>query len=362
MVAATPESGVRPQPGIAIAGCRTCGARRSPAMLALARPFLSIPTKAAVVLLAALFAGMAPAYSDDDFPRHVVHALGTTVVPEAPERIVTLGWSSEDAVIALGKVPVGMPRYRFFDSGIFPWNEERMAGARPFLFVGDIDYEAIAALQPDLILGIYSGLDDLAYKRLSRIAPTVVYRSAPWSADWKEQMDLVSQALGKSSEGKSMIEKTASSLQAMGAGRPDLGGKTFTFGTYVPGGSGIVVYLPDDPRVAALLELGLKASPGVAALSAANAGKGSVEVAMEQIGMLDADILIMWYGEGARAAAEAQPLFRMLPAVGRRSYVALDDPVSVWSTSALSVLSIPYGFPRFLPQLAEAAKRAGEVR
>ncbi len=160
--------------------------------------------------------------AQDLYPVTITHALGKTIVNQPPERIVTLGWSSEDAVLALGKIPVGMPHYRFFESGIFPWNEERLGATRPYLFEGDIDYEAIAALRPDLILGIYSGIDDLAYKRLSSIAPTVAYRTAPWSADWKE------------------------------------------------------------------------------------------------------------------------------------------DPVSVWSTSALSVLSIPYGFPRFLPRLADAAERAGK--
>ena len=237
-----------------------------------------------------------------------------------------------------------------------------VGGRRPYLFEGDIDYEAIAALRPDLILGIYSGIDDLAYKRLSSIAPTVAYRTAPWSADWKEQMDLTGQALGKTSEARAMIGKTATSLTAMGGSWPVLRGKTFTFGTYFAGGSGVVVYLPDDPRVAALLDLGLKVSPGVAALSADNPGQGSVTVGMEQVDRLDADILIMWYGEGARAAAEAQPLFMRLGAITRGSYVALEDPVSVWSTSALSVLSIPYGFPRFLPRLADAAERAGKER
>lgn len=75
---------------------------------------------------------------------------------------------------------------------------------------------------------------------------------------------------------------------------------------------------------------------------------------------IDADVLIMWYGEGARAAAQAQPLFAALSAVKRGSYVALDDPVAVWSTSALSVLSIPYSFPKFVPRLAEAARKATE--
>lgn len=316
-----------------------------------------------MIMLMIAAAWLMPAVqAKDQFPVTISHALGTTIVNQPPERIVTLGWSSEDAVLALGKIPVGMPHYRFFESGIFPWNEERLGATRPYLFEGDIDYEAIAALRPDLILGIYSGIDDLAYKRLSSIAPTVAYRTAPWSADWKEQMDLTGQALGKTSEARAMIGKTATSLTAMGGSWPVLRDKTFTFGTYFAGGSGVVVYLPDDPRVAALLDLGLKVSPGVAALSADNPGQGSVTVGMEQVDRLDADILIMWYGEGARAAAEAQPLFLRLGAVTRGSYVALEDPVSVWSTSALSVLSIPYGFPRFLPRLADAAERAGKER
>lgn len=312
---------------------------------------------ARTILLLLFFVGSARA--EDVFPRHIPHALGTTALSKEPERIVTLGWSSEDAVLALGKIPVGMPRYRFFESGIFPWNEERLGGTRPHLLDGATDYEAIAALRPDLILGIYSGIDDHAYKRLSSIAPTVVYRSAPWSADWKEQMDLVGEALGKSGQARALIQQTASSLSAMGNSWPMLRDKTFTFATYFAGASGIVVYLPDDPRVAALLELGLKVSPGIAALSAVNAGRGSVEVGLEQIDRLDADILVMWYGPGARASAEEQPLFKTLGAVKRGAYVALEDPVDVWSTSALSVLSIPYGFPRFVPRLAKAAARVG---
>lgn len=321
---------------------------------------LSFPALVRAVLLPlVLLVIVGPARSADEFPRRVQHALGMTTILKAPERIVTLGWSSEDAVLALGKIPVGMPRYRFFESGIFPWNEERLAGTRPHLLEGAVDYEAIAALRPDLIFAIYSGIDAHAYERLSRLAPTVVYRSAPWSADWKEQMELVGDALGKRDEASALIEKTASSLSAMGASQLILHGKTFTFGTYFAGASGMVVYLQEDPRVAALLELGLEASPGIVALSAANAGRGSIEVSIEKIDMLDADVLVMWYAPGARAAAEAQPLFQALGAVKRGAYVALEDPVEVWSTSALSVLSVPYGFPRFVPRLAEAATRTG---
>lgn len=292
------------------------------------------------------------------FPVTVQHALGSTVIKQAPGRIVSLGWSGEDSVIALGKTPVGIPRYRFFADGMFPWNAEHLRQATPALLDSEIDYEQIAALQPDLILGIYSGIDLLAYKRLSLIAPTVVYRSGPWEASWKEQTEIIGEALGMADDAQKLIVKTETTLSALGTDHPVLKGKTFTFGTFFPGGAGVVVYLSNDPRVSTLMELGLKPAPGIVALSQANPETSSTLVSLENLGSIDADVLIMWYGEGARAAAEAQPLFAALGAVKRGSYVALDDPVAVWSTSALSVLSIPYGFPKFVPRLAEAARKA----
>lgn len=288
----------------------------------------------------------------------VSHALGKTKILSEPKRIITLGWSGEDVVLALGAVPIAMTRYDSFPSGIFPWNEERLNGKRSLLLSGDLNYEAIAALKPDLILGIYSGVDAIAYKRLSAIAPTVVYRSGPWQADWQEQTEIISEALGKPKEAKTLIAKTEALLEGFGKDHPELQGKSFTFGSYIPGSSGIIVYLPSDPRVQALTKMGLKVSSGVEALATSDRDETSTSVSLENIGSIDADILIMWYGDGARAAAEAQPLFAALNAVKRGSYVALDDPVSVWSTSALSVLSIPYGFPKFVPRLAEAARKA----
>ena len=82
-------------------------------------PLSSLP-KIALLLLALLLCVVGPVRSEDGFPRIVEHAFGATTIPGPPERIVTLGWSGEDAVLALGMVLVGMPRYRFFESGMFP--------------------------------------------------------------------------------------------------------------------------------------------------------------------------------------------------------------------------------------------------
>lgn len=293
------------------------------------------------------------------YPRSVSHALGTSVIPRKPERIVTLGWNGEDAIVALGYTPLAMPRRALFKSGIFPWVEESLSATTPILLSGDLDYEEIALLAPDLILGVFSGIDARAYSRLSRLAPTVVYDSGPWQADWREQTRKTAQALGRPSQAASLIDDTNSFLRTLASRYPDLHGQSFSFGTYAPGSAGIGVYLPPDPRVQLLMELGLKPSPGIREIAEKREGRRSASVSFEAISSIDADILIMWYGPGARAALEAQPLFNTLSAVRRGACVALEDPIDVWSTSALSVLSIPYGFPRFVPRLAEAAVQKG---
>ncbi len=59
------------------------------------------------------------------FPVTVDHALGATVVPARPKRIVTVGWCDEDSVLAFGETPIAMVRRGMFESGIAPWCEER---------------------------------------------------------------------------------------------------------------------------------------------------------------------------------------------------------------------------------------------
>ena len=43
----------------------------------------------------------------DAFPVTIEHAFGETTIEEEPKRVATLGWSDQDAALALGVVPVG---------------------------------------------------------------------------------------------------------------------------------------------------------------------------------------------------------------------------------------------------------------
>ena len=138
------------------------------------------------------------------FPVIIEHALGETTIPAEPKRIVTLGWSSTDAAIALGTVPVGMPSFRSegWDSDYTPWIEEAvtaMGAPLPEAFddTGGAPIEKIAALKPDLILAVYSGITGDEYKLLSQLAPVVAYPTTPWTASWQEVITIAGKAMGK---------------------------------------------------------------------------------------------------------------------------------------------------------------------
>ncbi|MGE6783853.1 ABC transporter substrate-binding protein [Ensifer adhaerens] len=280
-------------------------------------------------------------------------------MPRFPQRIVCAGFCDDDSLLAFGVRPIAMVRRGMFESGIAPWCEPLLGGTRPLLLDGvSVDYETILTLGPDLIVNVFSGADELVHRRLSQIAPTVTYRSGPWMADWREQTRLIGAALGRGSDAEQLIGRARGSIRELAAANPSLAGRTFTFATHFAGSGSMVVYLPGETRVDWLIELGMLVAPGVDRLARANPGRTSVDVSLELLDTVDADILVAWYEEGAREAMEQEPLFQLFAPVRRQAYVPLEDPVSVWAASWPSVLSIPHVFPRLVPALAEAAGRA----
>src|SRR5690349_15122229 len=123
--------------------------------------------------LAWLAAFAAPAQAQD-FPVTIEHMYGSTTITKAPERVVSLGFAGHDNILALGVHPIAV-RYWYGDypHGVWPWAEDALGGTEPVVLKGDINIEQIAALRPDLILAISSGITREQYDLLSQIAPTV---------------------------------------------------------------------------------------------------------------------------------------------------------------------------------------------
>ncbi|MBT9369900.1 ABC transporter substrate-binding protein [Rhizobium sp. CSW-27] len=290
------------------------------------------------------------------YPRVIEHAFGRTELQARPTRLVTIGYGDEAAFLALGHKPIAIVYSGMFPSGMTPWCEQKFGGQKPDLLDGSmIDFEDVARLKPDLIVGVFSQLDAVSYGRLSQIAPTIAYRSGPWRAGWREQTEIAGAILGMEDRAQLLIAETQGLLRSFGDTYPVLKGKSFTFGSYFEGSSRIVVYLPGETRVDWMTEIGMRPSPGVSRLAKANAGHVAADASIEDLESVAADLLVMWYEPGARPALESQRLFQMFSPVREGRYVALDDPTEIWAASWPNVLAIPYAFPGFLPRMEAAA-------
>nr|WP_246314793.1 ABC transporter substrate-binding protein [Kineococcus aurantiacus] len=270
-----------------------------------------------------------------------------------------MGWGSQEAVWALGGQVVGIPEvtYGGLDDGTLPWWEGHFDAATttflPNPTSGDLPFEQITALTPDLILAVYSGITADDYATLSKIAPTVAYPDQPWLTTWQDQVRLVGQALGRTDEATALVASTEADLADRAKTSPVLAGKTFSY-AYATA-EGLSVYLPGDPRVDMLHELGLVDAPGIAAL-AAQASTFYAEVAKERVRDLDSD-LVVGYGGLTRDQLLADPVYATMPAVASGAVAWLDDPTLVTATSA-TVLSLPWLLDRLVPLLETAAQQA----
>src|SRR5690606_10525222 len=103
--------------------------------------------------------------------------------------------------------------------------------AAPVLFdEGDgIDFEAVAATRPDVILAAYSGLTRADYDTLSQIAPVVAYPANPWATEWREMIRLNSAGLAMQAEGEALIAGIEAEIARSVAGHPELKGRTAMF-------------------------------------------------------------------------------------------------------------------------------------
>lgn len=299
------------------------------------------------------------------FPVTLDHAWGSTSIESAPQRIVTWGWGNEDAVIALGVVPVGIPfqSYGGGEDGIQPWTEEALAAAGAELptvldNAGEPPLEQIAALEPDLIIAAFSGVTEEQYVLLSAIAPTVAYSGDAWSNSWQDVTRTVGKAIGKPAEAEALVVETTAWLAAEFAARPVLTNVTFAAANDYDGS--IAVYAALDARVQFLTDLGLKLNPSVTELAPED-GQFFYPLSYELFDSLAADIFITYYEEQAALDTFlAQPYAQTYPPIVNGGLAALVGTENVAAVSPPTVLSLRWGFPTYLGVLADAATAAGK--
>ncbi len=253
--------------------------------------------------------------------RTVRHAMGETEIAGTPERVVVLDTGELDAVLALGVTPVGAVRTDVSDelpgfvaeAGVDP------ADIAPVGTIAEPDLEAIAALEPDLVLS-NSVRHAEVYEQLAGIAPTVFAEAIGES--WQENLLLAGEALGRTGEAQALLDGYTGRAQQVGALYGDPAATEVSVARFLDGT--LVRLYGEGSFIGSVLD-----DVGFARPQEQRTSETFVEVSPEEVTRADGDLLFHGaYGAEGAAAAEqvtAGPLWRSIPAVAEGRAVAVDD-------------------------------------
>ncbi|BCJ75348.1 ABC transporter substrate-binding protein [Catellatospora sp. IY07-71] len=257
----------------------------------------------------------------------IVHAMGTTKVPAAPQRVVVLDTDKVDTALTLGVKPVGAARA----GELTGWPTYFGAGATDGItevgVLTEPDLEAIAGLKPDLILGSKFRQEKF-YTELAKIAPTVFTENV--GKTWKENFLLDGKALGREQQAKDLLAAYEKRADEVGAAIPNAAALKISIVRFMP--DHIRVYGPESFSGIVLGDAGLGRPERQ--LLADKDDKRFDKVSAERVTEVDGDfVFVAAYGE--KAAAEQQkitagPLWAGLSAVkAGKSQVVADE---TWMT------------------------------
>jgi iron complex transport system substrate-binding protein len=297
----------------------------------------------------------------DAFPVTLEHAFGETTIEEEPTRVATLGWNDHETALSLGVVPVGATKMTWGgnEAGSSDWFDAALeeAGAEAPVRYDDSDgapVVEIAKLDPDLILATNSGLTEAEYEKLSKIAPVVAYPDAPWITPWQTSLEMVGEALGRSTLAEEVEAETQARIDAAKAEYPQLEDASLIFAYLTTADlSTIGIYSPEDPRVAFLHDLGMVDAPMVD--EAIEDGQFYGTVSAERAADLESDVLITYAEtEDEMATYANDPLLGQIPAIESGHAFGLVDKHLGLAVTNPTPLSIPYTLEHFVPEVAEA--------
>jgi iron complex transport system substrate-binding protein len=308
--------------------------------------------------------GAAPAAAGGTFPVTVEHAFGSTEITKAPERVVTVGYTDDQAVLAFGIKPVGMVDQYPNPAGTtpdintqWPWVKDEWGGARPEVVMANGDsgpnYEKIAALRPDLIIAVYSEIDKAAYDKLSKIAPTVARtkdEKEPFSATWQVNAVHIAKARGREADGQKMVQGIQGKLDAARKAHPEFAGQTAVALSWYK--NSVAPFTTTDVRGQLLSGIGFK---GTTKIDEIAGGKFFTVLSPERIDLIDVDRLFVINDRADQEALKKFELFANLPAVkqGKVSYLLdSEGPAIGAAMSQSTLLSLPYAIDEIVKSVA----------
>jgi iron complex transport system substrate-binding protein len=263
----------------------------------------------------------------EDTSYTVDHVMGTETFEKTPERIVILTNEGTEALLAMGVTPVGAVQSWTGD----PWYEHIADQMKDVEVVGlesAVNVEAVAALQPDLIIGNKMRHEEI-YEQLKAIAPTVFAETL--RGDWQENFKLYSKAINKEEKGQEVLDNYNNHVADL---KEKLGDKTSMEISMVRFMAGDVrIYHKDTFSGVIFEQLGFARPESQNVDDFAEKG-----VTKERIPAMEGDILFYFtYEEGDNKATEVEkewiedPLFQNLEVAKAGNVHKVSD--TIWNTA-----------------------------
>lgn len=298
------------------------------------------------------------------YPVTIPNAFGETTIESAPERIVVLGYTDVDTLLALDVQPVAFQEFVTFPDAavpaLGPWAEDLAGEAEMQVFPvsSPPSVEEVLALRPDMVVAVSAGIEQDEYDQLSALVPVLARPegSTAYLVDRDDATLTIGKALGKEDQAQELVDGVDQDFADARDANPDFAGKTMVVALPATDGSGgYSAYVTGDTRVQFFTDLGFELAPGVADLDAG--GGFFVTISREQVQLLDADLVVVLAldsVEETRSTLEADPVFSSLPAVQAGRIIYTDPLSGGGAISYNDVLSVPFALDQLVPQIQAA--------
>ncbi|MET0196123.1 MAG: iron-siderophore ABC transporter substrate-binding protein [Rhodococcus fascians] len=294
--------------------------------------------------------------SSGAFPVTVDHAFGETTVESEPQRVVSVGYTEQDTLLALGVIPVGVTEwYGEQPYATWPWAQDALGDAQPeVLDIADgFQYERIVGLEPDLIIATNAGLDQESYDRLSEIAPTIAHSGeySEYFEPWDVQARSIGAAVGKKDEVENLIAGVDEKFAAARAEHPEFEGTKAIFLQNAIYDGDAIAY-QNGLSTDFLTDLGFVVPSDIDEFAPAD-GSGQAYIPLENLSVLDSADVLLWGTEKPedRTALEQERVYRNLERV-KENKLVFTDGVTAGAIYFTSVLSLPYVIDKLVPAFA----------
>ncbi|MHA7137901.1 ABC transporter substrate-binding protein [Rossellomorea arthrocnemi] len=257
----------------------------------------------------------------------VEHAMGTTEIEGTPKKVVILTNEGTEALLSMGVSPVGAVQSWTGD----PWYDHIADDMKDVEVVGtesELNMEAIAKLQPDLIIGNKMRQEE-QYNQLKDIAPTVMAETL--RGNWKENFELYAKAVNKEKKGQEILAQYDQRIEDLKGKLGDKLNQEVSMVRFLAGD--VRIYHKDSFSGVILDQLGFARPEGQDVDDFAEKG-----VTKERIPAMDGDVLFYFTyetgdGEANKLAEEwlNDPLFQNLEVAKQDKVYEVSD--AIWNTA-----------------------------